>query len=65
MITETDKQHFRRCVELAEEALVAGDEPFGAVLVSGDRPYWLENTSWSPIRAPIVLIQGSTGPWKK
>ncbi|PND49409.1 tRNA-specific adenosine deaminase [Rhodococcus sp. ENV425] len=28
--------HLRRCVELAREALDAGDEPFGSVLVSAD-----------------------------
>src|SRR5690606_27541189 len=27
--------HLRRCVELAAEALEAGDEPFGSVLVDG------------------------------
>lgn len=31
-----DLQHLRRCVQLAEEALEAGDEPFGSVLVTGD-----------------------------
>lgn len=36
MITDTDMQHLRRCVELAAEALKAGDEPFGSVLVDGD-----------------------------
>ena len=35
-LTETDWAHLRRCVELAEEALEAGDEPFGSVLVGGD-----------------------------
>lgn len=35
-VTETDVAHLRRCVELAEEALDAGDEPFGSVLVAGD-----------------------------
>lgn len=34
MINETDFQHLRRCVELAEIALDKGDEPFGSVLVS-------------------------------
>src|SRR5215211_3454694 len=29
-------KHVRRCVELATEALEAGDAPFGSVLVSGD-----------------------------
>ena len=33
-ISETDRGHLRRCVELAREALDAGDEPFGSVLVS-------------------------------
>lgn len=30
----TDLAHLRRCVELAHEALTAGDEPFGSLLVS-------------------------------
>ena len=36
MPTETELNHLRRCVELAAEALEAGDEPFGSVLVAGD-----------------------------
>ena len=32
-LSETDLIHLRRCVELATEALDAGDEPFGSVLV--------------------------------
>lgn len=36
MPTNADLQHLRRCVELATEALEAGDEPFGSVLVSAD-----------------------------
>jgi tRNA(Arg) A34 adenosine deaminase TadA len=36
MITETDLVHLRRCVELASEAVDAGDEPFGSVLVDAD-----------------------------
>ncbi|MDA3642924.1 nucleoside deaminase [Saccharopolyspora indica] len=32
-ISEQDRSHLRRCVELAREALVDGDEPFGSVLV--------------------------------
>ncbi|SDY64974.1 tRNA(Arg) A34 adenosine deaminase TadA [Nitrosomonas sp. Nm33] len=36
MLTDTDLQHLRRCVELATEALEAGDEPFGSVLVAAD-----------------------------
>jgi len=33
-VTEGDRMHLRRCVELAAEALEAGDQPFGSVLVS-------------------------------
>jgi tRNA(Arg) A34 adenosine deaminase TadA len=36
MITDTDLKHLRRCVELAAEAVDAGDEPFGSVLVGAD-----------------------------
>jgi tRNA(Arg) A34 adenosine deaminase TadA len=34
-LTEQDREHLRRAVDLAEEALDAGDEPFGSVLVAG------------------------------
>ena len=34
-LDETDLARLRRCVELAREALAAGDEPFGSVLVDG------------------------------
>ena len=36
MIDANDMKHLERCVALAEQALEAGDEPFGSVLVSGD-----------------------------
>jgi tRNA(Arg) A34 adenosine deaminase TadA len=36
VISEDDLAHLRRCVELAAEALEAGDEPFGSVLVDAD-----------------------------
>ena len=35
-ISEADLVHLRRAVELAREALAAGDGPFGSVLVDGD-----------------------------
>jgi tRNA(Arg) A34 adenosine deaminase TadA len=34
VLNQTDRAHLRRCVELATEALDAGDEPFGSVLVA-------------------------------
>lgn len=36
MPTEAELGYLRRCVELAAEALEAGDEPFGSVLVTAD-----------------------------
>lgn len=34
--TATELPHLRRCIELAAEALAAGDQPFGSVLVAAD-----------------------------
>lgn len=36
MLNETDMRHLRRAVDLAAEALEAGDEPFGSLLVAQD-----------------------------
>lgn len=36
IITPADRVHLRRAVELAAEAVDAGDQPFGSVLVSAD-----------------------------
>ena len=36
MITDYDMKHLRRSIELAAEALEAGDEPFGSVLVDSE-----------------------------
>ena len=35
-LNEQDYQFLKRCLELAEEASNAGDQPFGSILVSGD-----------------------------
>ncbi|CAA9391735.1 MAG: Uncharacterized cytidine deaminase-like protein SCO7258 [uncultured Nocardioides sp.] len=35
-LTAEDLTHLRRCVDLAREALLAGEEPFGSVLVGPD-----------------------------
>lgn len=34
MITKQEESHLKRCIELAAEALQAGDAPFGSVLVA-------------------------------
>ena len=36
MIDDQDLRHLERCVELAAEAVGAGDEPFGSLLVTAD-----------------------------
>ncbi len=36
MPSEEDLRHLRRCIDLAAEALDAGNAPFGSVLVSAD-----------------------------
>src|SRR5690554_5914193 len=36
MVSDAEMRHLRRCVELAAEALEAGDQPFGFVLVAAD-----------------------------
>ncbi|MFH0522422.1 nucleoside deaminase [Streptomyces sp. M41] len=36
VVKDTELPYLRRCVELAAEALRAGDEPFGSVLVGAD-----------------------------
>ncbi|WP_148571907.1 nucleoside deaminase [Nocardioides caldifontis] len=35
-LSEKELRHLRRAIELAEEALEAGDQPFGSVLVDAD-----------------------------
>jgi tRNA(Arg) A34 adenosine deaminase TadA len=36
MISESDRHHLRRCVELAAHAVDTGNEPFGSILVASD-----------------------------
>lgn len=36
MIDDTDRKHLERCVQLAADALDAGNEPFGSIVVSAD-----------------------------
>lgn len=43
MIADTDIVHLIRAVELAEQGLAAGDDPFGSVLVSADGEVLLED----------------------
>lgn len=60
MVNEIDLKHLRRCVELAAEALAAGDEPFGSVLVAGDGTVLAEDrnriASGDPTRHPEFAL---------
>jgi tRNA(Arg) A34 adenosine deaminase TadA len=56
-VTEADLAHLRRCVELATEAVEAGDFPFGSVLVAADGSVLAEErnrevTAGDPTRHP-------------
>ncbi|MCR1781064.1 nucleoside deaminase [Nocardioides carbamazepini] len=42
-ISADDRRHLDRCVELAEAAVAAGDEPFGSVLVAADGTVLMED----------------------
>ncbi|MFJ8751434.1 nucleoside deaminase [Streptomyces sp. NPDC102441] len=56
-VTEADLTYLRRCVELAAEAVDAGDGPFGSVLVDADGTILAEDrnretTTGDPTRHP-------------
>jgi tRNA(Arg) A34 adenosine deaminase TadA len=56
-ITEADRSYLRRCVDLAAEAVAAGDFPFGSVLVGQDGTVLAEDrnrevTTGDPTRHP-------------
>jgi Cytosine/adenosine deaminases len=60
-VTEADLRHLRRCVELATEAVEAGDFPFGSVLVAADGTVLAEDrnrevTTGDPTRHPEFAL---------
>lgn len=59
-LTDNDVTHLARCVELAREALEAGDEPFGSVLVDADGATLFEDRNrvkgGDPTRHPEFAI---------
>lgn len=60
MLDDADMRHLRRCVELAAQALEAGDEPFGSVLVAADGTVLAEDhnrvASGDPTRHPEFAL---------
>jgi tRNA(Arg) A34 adenosine deaminase TadA len=60
-VTGADLPHLRRCIELAAEALDAGDSPFGSVLVAADGTVLAEDrnrevTTGDPTRHPEFAL---------
>jgi tRNA(Arg) A34 adenosine deaminase TadA len=60
-VTEADLPHLRRCVELAAEAVEAGDFPFGSVLVASNGTVLTEDrnrevTAGDPTRHPEFTL---------
>jgi tRNA(Arg) A34 adenosine deaminase TadA len=60
-VTEADLPHLRRCIELATEAVEAGDFPFGSVLVAADGTVLAEDrnrevTTGDPTRHPEFAL---------
>jgi len=60
MISEVDMKYLRRCIELAEAAVAAGDQPFGSVLVSAEGEVLFEGRNevagGDPTRHPEFAI---------
>lgn len=71
-VTKADLQHLRRCVDLAAEAVAAGDFPFGSVLAAPDGRVLAEDrnrevTEGDPTRHPEFELarwaaRNMTGP---
>ena len=60
-VTDADLAHLRRCVELAAQAVEAGDFPFGSVLVAADGTVLAEDrnhevTEGDPTRHPELAL---------
>lgn len=59
-MNDIDMSHLRRCVELATEAVDAGDQPFGSILVSRDGDVLFEDRNRTgggdPTRHPEFAI---------
>ena len=63
MITDHDMPHLRRCVALAADALEAGDEPFGSVLVDGDGQVLCEDRNRANTVDPTYHPEIAVAKW--
>lgn len=62
-LTDDDMSHLRRCIELAREALEAGDEPFGSVLVSGEGRVLREDRNRAHSKNPTYHPEIAVARW--
>jgi tRNA(Arg) A34 adenosine deaminase TadA len=62
-IDESDRQHLRRCVELAREALEAGDDPFGSVLVGPNGDVLAERRNRERTEQPLAHPEIDLARW--
>jgi len=61
-IAPEDLPHLRRCVELAAEAVDAGDHPFGSVLVAAGGPVLAEDRNRENTMETLRGIRSSSWP---
>jgi tRNA(Arg) A34 adenosine deaminase TadA len=62
-LDDTHRQHLRRCVELAREALEAGDDPFGSVLVGADGTVLAERRNRERTGQPLAHPEIDLALW--
>jgi len=60
---DAHRQHLRRCVELAREALEAGDFPFGSVLVGADGRVLAERLNQERTGQPLAHPEIDLARW--
>jgi tRNA(Arg) A34 adenosine deaminase TadA len=62
-LDDTTRQHLRRCVHLAREALEAGDDPFGSVLVGEDGSVLAERRNRERTGHPLAHPEIDLARW--
>jgi len=62
-LDETHRRHLRRCVALAREALEAGDDPFGSVLVGADGEVLAERRNQERTDQPLAHPEIDLALW--
>jgi len=62
-LDDTHRRHLRRCVDLAREALEAGDDPFGSVLVAADGTVLAERRNRERTDQPLAHPEIDLALW--